>query len=100
MAIAVDDHPASLYFGVVYVAWKLPPGPMFFARSGNRSLSRIGPISIPSPDAAFLDLTTAGDGMILLSFNLALTAGMTRPDIPVQRSTDQGDSWQAPAQSR
>ncbi|MCB1571188.1 MAG: exo-alpha-sialidase [Xanthomonadales bacterium] len=98
VAIAVDDHPGSPYFGNVYVAWKLPPGPMFFARSSNQGLSWTGPITIPSLGVAGLDLATAEDGTVLLSFNQGFADGVTRLNIQVQRSTDQGDSWQAPAQ--
>ena len=98
VAIAVDDHPASPFFGNVYVAWKLPPGPMFFARSSDQGLSWTGPIAIPSLGVAGLDLATAEDGSVFLSFNQGFANGTTRLNIQVQRSIDQGDNWQAPAQ--
>lgn len=93
VALVVDTHEASPFFGNIYVAWKVPPGPMFFSRSSDQGENWTSPSVIPAGGVAGLDLATLASGRLLLSYNQGFVNPMTSKNIQVAISDDMGDNW-------
>jgi hypothetical protein len=90
VALAVDDTPESSYRDRVYVAWKLPRGGVFVARSLDRGATFTAPLRIDDDAVSGLDLAIGADGIVYLAF-----ADYPRRSIRVMRSLDGGETFEA-----
>jgi len=94
--VVCDNHPASPYFGHVYVVWG-DSAPLKFARSTNHGKSWEGQAAGPVGEIAHVDPTygpeicVAADGTLHMLWHIPASG-----EIYHVRSTDGGDSFENP----
>ncbi len=89
VALAVDDAPGSPWLGRVYVAWKLPQGGFYTARSLDSGATFTPRQRISDAVGTGLDLAVGPDGVLYLAFS----GGPIRT-IRVLRSLDGGETFE------